>query len=48
MNWTEPQILTSALLVAAAIQWIPAASDALRRNGVLKRCVSIRSRIRKD
>ncbi len=45
MNWTDPQILTAALLLAAANQWIPARADAQHRLGILKRHVRIRSRI---
>ena len=45
MNWTDPQILTTALLLAAANQWIPARADAQHRLGILKRHVRIRSRI---
>jgi hypothetical protein len=48
MNGTDPQILTAALLLAAANQWIPARADAQHHLGILKRHVRIRSRIWKD
>ncbi len=47
MIWKDPQILTAALLVAAAIQWGPAGSDLLRRSSILKRFVSTPSRNRR-
>ena len=45
MNWTDPQILTAALLLAAASQWIPVRTDARHHLRFLKSHVRIRSRI---